>query len=269
MKSKVLLIFLLIFSSNFAQVEIKPEIGIAGTFAVFGVFNGTKNKEFINKSDYEDKRHDSNYGYVGLNAYSALRLYAKNHSYLIGLNYQYLESGNFIDYITKEDVRKSNLLGIGLGMRFLERSKFKPFVSAQLFSEFCSNYKNRYIKSQSYGPSHKQAMEEYDSYHYGHGTPPTLYYQASLYQSTPFFGNFYGGCDFSLMDGFDLKLSVGYNLTVINYKYANFRYDKSVKENHIEKLRIAPISSVALHSFSMQLGFRYTIPLKLNASMYD
>lgn len=265
MKSKILFVFLSIFSLSFAQVEIKPEIGIAGTFAVFGIYNSHNVEEVSGKSSTEE----SDYKYIGVNTYLGGRILIKNISILLSMNYQHLVSGGYADDLTRSDFRKSDLLGFGLEMRFFETSKIRPYLSAQLLSELNSNYKNKHLVSELFAPRHKQVPEHEMWYYTGHNTPGYNTYKATLYQSTPFLGNFYGGCDFTIIKNVDLNLAVGYNLSLLNYKYAVFGYDPDLKTDYRELMSTKPIRTVSLHSFSMQLGLRYNIPLKLNTSIYE
>ena len=246
------------YSSLYSQIEVKPEIGFAGNFVAFGIYNSHN----VEEVSYKSSREDSDYKYVGLNIYLGSRILIKNISLLFSFNYQHLASGGYDDNLTRIDFRKSDLLGVGLGMRLFESSKFRPFLSAQLFTEINSNYKNKFLKSRSYAPLHKQAPEYYNSYHPSHGNPSTYYYQATLYQTTQFLGNFYSGCDFSLVDNLMLNLSVGYNLTLLNYKYANFEYTNPKYVDYMEITSTSRIRTVALHSFSMELGLRYNFSMK-------
>lgn len=247
---KFVVITILLFLANtiHAQPNVQFELGASGTFAALGKYDPKK----ATPIDTTQKKVRSDYGYVGFNAFVGSILQFKNTSFLFQLQYQRTVSGQYY-LIEKERLRKSHLIGVNLGFRFLEKSRFKPFIQIKALSEVQSNYVNKSIIS--FGPTNSDAPL---FHHYQmHIFPFVEIFQITLYQSTPFIGELVGGVAIRLVDNLHLNFAIGYNLSILNYKYARFQYDVHVKEDYQEKLRNSPMRHVFLHSLSAQLGLSY------------
>ncbi len=252
MKTKYFITFVLILNLIicFAQIKVYPEIYVASTAVQFGTFNSFKTQEI----DYKRKFHYSDFEYVGVNSSLGFRVQTKNFSYALQADYLWAINGLFF-YLNKSSTRKSNLIGLKQGIRFFEKRIIKPRLNFEILTEVTTNYKNRKISYDAFSPTDDQTpgFSEVE----GHGISSKKFYTIKLYQSTPLMATIYGGCDFKLVDNLYLNASIGYNLTLLKYKYIRFQYDNHIKENYKDKIADTPVKSVLFHSMAFQLGLSY------------
>ena len=258
MRMKVFLSFFIISICFFykAQRKIQLEIGFSGTAAAFGFYNPDKVHDF---SPYEShaKMYESGNGYVGFNANAGSRFSLKNMSVFVFANYQWLSTDfSYISSHGERDFLASNLLGVGTGVRFFEKSRVRLFFNAQILSEVYSDYKGKYLNIKSYRPN--------SSFYVAPNLPT---YEKSIkrniYEGTPLIGDFLVGCNVKIVDELSLNISVGYGIRILKsqYTYLYFNTDVSttvpVATQHIDK----PYN-VVFHMVDFQLGLSYAFSFK-------
>lgn len=258
MRMKVFLSFFIvsICFSHKAQRKIQPEIGFSGTAATLGFYNPDKVHDF---SPYEShaKMYGSGNGYVGFNANAGSRFLLKNISVFAFAHYQWLSTDFcYISPYGERDFLASNLLGIGTGVRFFEKSKVRLFFNAQILSEIYSKYKGRYLNLKSYRP---------DSFLYVDPNLPTYEKSAkrNIYEGTPLIGDFLVGCNVKIVDELSLNFSVGYGIRILKSQYTYLYFDTDVSTTvPVSTQHIDKPYNVVFHMLDFQLGLSYAFSLK-------
>ncbi|MBN9293186.1 MAG: hypothetical protein J0G96_04315 [Flavobacteriia bacterium] len=257
MRRKLFLSFFIIFVcfSYKAQIKVQPEIGFSGTAAAFGFYNPDKVHDF---SPYEShsKMYGSENGYVGLNANAGSRFLLKNMSIFIYAHYQWLRARTYSKYFDETAILASNLLGIGTGVRFFEKSKIRLFFNAQILSEVYSEYKDKYLSIRNYRPS--------ISFHVDPGAPA---YEKSLkrniYKGTPLISDFLVGCNVKIVDELSLNFSVGYGIRVLKSQYAYLHFNTDISTTvPVATQYIDKPYNVVFHMVDFQLGLSYAFSFK-------
>lgn len=164
---------------------------------------------------------------------------------------------------------KSHSLGLIFECYFLNNDKrFRPFIGVGATSEIATNYKDGYL---DYDDLYFTARPYFSKYGQGPGGGPYYYmpYKTRSYQSMPLVGLFYVGCSIKIVENLNVNLSLGYNLSLINYKYVQWSYsgykepDESiVKEDYYNSLKTAFVQTGILHTLAVQLGLNYAFSFK-------
>ncbi|MBN9293187.1 MAG: hypothetical protein J0G96_04320 [Flavobacteriia bacterium] len=181
----------------------------------------------------------------------------------------YIEPTRETLYYIKSFSYKSHLLGLAFEYhRLNEQKRFHPFIGMSISSEIATNYKNGYIHYKyEYFPPYPHS----DVFGQGPGGGPYYYisYKTRSYQSMPLVSTFYAGCNIKIVENLNLNLSLGYNLSLMNYKYVQWSYngygkpdESTVKKDYYNSLGTTPVQILVLHSLAVQLGLNYTFPLK-------
>lgn len=165
-------------------------------------------------------------------------------------------------YLENPPPYRNHLLGISSEIVILNETKrFRPFVGVSLLSEIRTNYKNGYVDMNYYFYT-STPISSADFIFVSKTMPHKIIYGGWFYQSMPLVGTISAGCNIRLVKGFSLNLAVGYNLSLMRYKYVKWEYDDYVKEDYRDKLGDAPINTKALHSMAFQLGLSYAFSFK-------
>ena len=151
---------------------------------------------------------------------------------------------------------KSHFLGVTFENYFLDESKkTRLYFGISLLNEVKSNFKNGYISYKFFFPlklSSPPIPLNYTAIYYG-DFPYDEIFGGGLYQSIPILIHVNGGASFRLLENLRLNLSVGYSLSVMNYKYVKWtKYD-----DRDEMIRKTPMQRKALHSIAGQVGLNY------------
>jgi|GEM_PF-5163815 len=164
---------------------------------------------------------------------------------------------------------KSHSLGLIFECYFLNKDKrFRPFAGVSIGSEIATNYKDGYL---DYDDLYFTTRPYFSKYGQGPGGGSYYYmpYKTRSYQSMPLISTFYAGCSIRIVENLNLNLSLGYNLSLMNYKYVQWSYHGSgepdesvVKKDYYNSLKTAPVQTGILHTLSVQLGLNYTFSFK-------
>lgn len=181
----------------------------------------------------------------------------------------YIEPTRETSYYINSFSYKSHSLGLIFESYFLNKDKrFRPFTGMSIGSEITTNYKNGYIHyDDAYFTTRPYSNTSGSGP--GGGPPYSTGYKTRSYQSMPLLSTFYTGCSIKIVEDLNVNLSLGYNLSLVNYKYVQLVYHGSektnesvVKEDYYNSLGTRPVQTLVLHSLAVQLGLNYTFSFK-------
>ena len=255
MKSYIILIFVLLSATTGVAQENKIKLSLSASNTFMNCFRSYKDLMFDLTTvgcGVDIKRTNGNF-----------RLYA---AYAFNT---YIEPARETLYYLKSFSYKSHLLGLAFEYHCLnEQKRFRPFIGMSISSEIATNYKNGYIHyDDAYFTTRPYSNTSGSGP--GGGPPYSTGYKTRSYQSMPLVSTFYAGCSIKIVEDLNVNLSLGYNLSLINYKYVQLVYhgyekpDESiVKEDYYNNLKTVPIQTLILHSLAVQLGLNYTLSFK-------
>jgi hypothetical protein len=149
----------------------------------------------------------------------------------------------------------NHFLGIAIEYNLLsELKRFRPYIHCTILTEIYPSYKDKYIDKSFLYPFNKNTYPIIGWLSTGSEKPIIPIYGNKFYQKTPIMFGISAGYSVRIFNGFQLNLSLGYNLTRWHLKYV--RWMNSIELE--EKFTKAPDFNYSLHSMIVQFGLNYT-----------
>lgn len=173
----------------------------------------------------------------------------------IDFGFSYGFSGNLSGVTASTYIFKSHLFGGRVDYSFWlnNENSVKPYISLALYTEIASNYYNGTLFEDMHKPIPIRSFTQH--------TPS---YKARFYQGTPIVANFFVGFSVKLTKSFFFKTAFGFGYENIKTKYVEWQDEEYVIIEN--KLKDKVVESHPLFSYNLQIGLRYTFPLKKSST---
>lgn len=155
----------------------------------------------------------------------------------------------------------SHLAGIGAEYRSNKDKRFAFVLGFSALTEVKSNFRNGYLKDGIPSLPSKKFIESHT-----YENSIEFYYSNDFYHSTPFSGNIWLGCDFRIIQGLNINISLVNNTQIIKMRHLDWDIPDFDDQTVNDAINKQPIKTVVLDQNGLRFSLSYTVPLKKKES---
>ncbi|MCO5269117.1 MAG: hypothetical protein M9897_09505 [Brumimicrobium sp.] len=158
--------------------------------------------------------------------------------------------------ITKPFMFNSHMLGIKYSYSILNRErKIHPLITIGILREITSSYKNKFLDENYFTPVLIPLKN--DHFSGSHGGYSGYHNSSFFYITTPLYIYLDIGINFKINKYFAFKLSTGYAMQLLKYKYLKW----TPEQDYSEMLKNTSTKNQIFHIANINLGLSYSFPL--------